>query len=135
MGNGWHMERDRPKDILSLQPDVLDHAREFVAVVYEQAPGRYRELLADSRFQRLLGQANALNHGKLFAYAEFDVFRAEFMLRFPGATAHACINAFSKLFLKNDISMTNLVRALEEYAARDLLYLQGRRNPAEDADD
>ena len=128
------MADERKKDIVSLQPDVLDHAREFVAVVYGQPPGRYMELQAEPRFQRLLSQANAFNHGKLFAYAEFDVFRTEFMRRFPEATAQACINAFSKLFLKNDISITNLVRALEDQAARDLRYLQGRRNPAADED-
>ena len=41
------------------------------------------------------------------------MFRREFMERFPEATPFACINAFSGLFLKNDISISNLVEYVE----------------------
>ena len=53
------------------------------------------------------------NHGKLYVYAEFCVFRSEFLGRFNDASPAACINAFSGLFLKNDISITNLVEFIE----------------------
>lgn len=93
--------------------DVLDHAREFVEVVHRAAPALYQSLCLEPRFADLLAQANTFNHGKLFAYAEFLVFREEFLRRFPQASKPACINAFSRLLLKNDISMTNLLDALE----------------------
>ena len=95
------------------QADLLDHSREFVEIVYRSAPGEYRALLHSERFQQILRNDNVFNYGKLFAYAEFAVFRKEFRTRFPEASAAACINAFSKLFLKNDISITNLVRFME----------------------
>ena len=53
--------------------------------------------------QRLLAEDNALNPGKIYAWAEYRVFRREFQARFPDASPKACINAFCKLFLKNDI--------------------------------
>lgn len=66
-----------------------------------------------ARFQRELEQDSRFNHGKLFAYAEFVVFRREFRARFPEASTATCINAFSGLFLKNDISITNLIDFVE----------------------
>ena len=63
-------------------------------------------------FSQWLGNP-VFNHGKLFAYAEFAVFRKEFQARFPRASDYACLNAFAGLFLKNDISMSNLVEYVE----------------------
>ncbi len=60
-----------------------------------------------------LERGGAFNHGKLYVYAEFSVFRREFLDRFPEASPAACINAFSGLFLKNDISIHNLVEFIE----------------------
>ena len=100
-------------DLVSVQADVLHHAAEFVELVYRQAPSEYQRLLASQRFAAEFGRGGSFNHGKLFAYAEFCVFRREFMQRFPEASAAACINAFSGLLLKNDISMHNLVEFVE----------------------
>lgn len=100
-------------DLTVIQASVLDHSREFVEVVYSQAPGEYRALLASGRFDRRLEHDLAFNHGKLFVYAEYAVFRREFLLRFPQASPFACINAFSSLLLKNDISISNLVEYCE----------------------
>ncbi|HET6593589.1 MAG TPA: hypothetical protein VFG48_11780 [Xanthomonadales bacterium] len=99
--------------LVAVQADVLHHAAEFVELVYRQAPGEYRRLLEAGRFVAELQGGGVFNHGKLYAYAEFSVFRREFALRFPDASPAACINAFSKLFLKNDISMHNLVEFVE----------------------
>ena len=93
--------------------DVLDHAAEFVEIVYRQAPVQYQHLLSTSRFQQELERDSSFNYGKLYAYAEFTVFRQEFVDRFPDASTAACINAFSGLFLKNDISIHNLVEYVE----------------------
>lgn len=106
-------ERTISTDVLSLQADVLDHSPEFVELVYQEAPGAYRDLLASGRYSRILDLENTFNHGKLFAYAEFSVFRREFQRRFPEASLASCINAFSSLFLKNDISIHNLVEFME----------------------
>ena len=100
-------------DLSVIQADVLDHAPEFVEIVYTQAPGAYRALLASGRFDARLARDPVFNHGKLFAYAEFAVFRKEFQARFPRASDYACLNAFAGLFLKNDISMSNLVEYVE----------------------
>jgi hypothetical protein len=107
--------KDQPvsTDVRSLQASVLDHAFEFVELVYEKAPGEYRRLLATGRFDRALEEVGTFNHGKLYAYAEFTVFRQEFLERFPDASPAACINAFSGLLLKNDISIHNLVEFVE----------------------
>jgi len=105
--------RDISTDISGLQTDLLDHSREFVELVYRSAPDEYRRLLDSEKFEGLLKEENAFNYGKLFAYAEFVVFRKEFKVRFPDAAPASCINAFCKLFLKNDISITNLVRFME----------------------
>ena len=100
-------------DVRGPRADVLDHAFEFVECVYGRAPGEYQRLIAEGRFRRVLGQGGSFNHGKLFVYAEFTVFRREFSRRFPEASPAACINAFSGLFLKNDISIHNLVEFVE----------------------
>jgi len=99
--------------LVSVQADVLHHAAEFVELVYRQAPLEYQRLLASDRFRPDLERGGTFNHGKLYAYAEFSVFRREFLDRFPEASAAACINAFSGLFLKNDISIHNLVEFVE----------------------
>ena len=99
--------------LIGVQADVLHHAAEFVELVYRQAPAEYRRLLDSGRFAANLQGGGAFNHGKLYAYAEFSVFRREFAERFPDASPAACINAFSKLFLKNDISIHNLVEFIE----------------------
>lgn len=106
---------------------VMDHAGEFVLHVAENTPGEYQRLLARDSVRQLLAGDNAFNPGKLYAYAEFRVFRLEFTSRFPDATSRACINAFCKLFLKNDISMSNLVAFLETDGSREVRLLQGRR--------
>ena len=108
------MNPDYPTTDLSvIQADVLDHAPEFVEIVYTQAPGAYRALLSSGRFDTRLARDPVFNHGKLFAYAEFAVFRKEFQSRFPRANDFACLNAFAGLFLKNDISMSNLIEYVE----------------------
>jgi len=99
--------------VLSIQADILDHSSEFVELVFREAPAEYRRLLASGHFRCELEQDSVFNHGKLFAYAEFVVFRGEFRDRFPDSSPAACINAFSSLFLKNDISITNLVDFVE----------------------
>lgn len=100
-------------DVSSLRANVLNHSSEFVKLVYRAAPGEYRQLLSLERFGLELSRDNRFNHGKLFVYAEFVVFRREFRTRFPDATQAACINAFCSLFMKNDISITNLVDFVE----------------------
>ena len=99
--------------LVSVQADVLHHAAEFVQLVYQQAPVEYRRLLDSGTLAAALKGGGIFNHGKLYAYAEFIVFRREFAERFPDASPAACINAFSKLFLKNDISIHNLVEFIE----------------------
>jgi len=93
--------------------EVLDHAAEFVEIVYRQAPVEYQRLISSDRFRTDLELSGSFNHGKLYTYAEFLAFRREFADRFPDATAAACINAFSGLFLKNDISIHNLLEFVE----------------------
>jgi len=100
-------------DVTGIDAEVLDHSSEFVEIVTRGAHAEYLRLLAGDRFRRELAQRSRFNHGKLFAYAEFTVFRREFRERFPDASPSACINAFSSLFLKNDISITNLVEYVE----------------------
>lgn len=106
------------------QAQVLDHAAEFVEIVYRAVPGEYEQLLDSGRFDGVLKQDNPFNNGKLFAYAEFVVFRREFRHRFPKASRVSCINAFCKLFLKNDISITNLVNFAEGAEEDELLLLK-----------
>mgnify|MGYP001813464354 CR=1 FL=1 len=114
-------------DLTVIQANVLDHSSEFVELVYRRAPEEYRALLAQARFRRELEQPGSFNHGKLYAYAEFSVFRREFNARFPEASAAACINAFSKLFLKNDISISNLVDYAEGAGDSEQLRLNAPR--------
>lgn len=96
-----------------MQASVLDHASEFVELVHERAPAEYRRLIESGAFQGELARESVFNHGKLYVYAEFRVFRSEFSRRFNDASPAACINAFSSLFLKNDISIHNLVEFVE----------------------
>jgi hypothetical protein len=103
-------------DAPGLNTEALNHSREFVELVARQAPGEYRALLASERFGADLAADNNFNFGQLYAYAEFAVFRREFRRRFPQASTASCINAFSKLFLKNDISISNLVEYMESPA-------------------
>ena len=110
-------------DLAVIQAGVLDHSREFVEIVYRQAPVEFRALLSSGRFDARLARDPAFNHGKLYAYAEFAVFRREFRARFPEATPFACINAFSGLFLKNDISVSNLVEYMEGGEDEEQLFL------------
>jgi hypothetical protein len=105
--------RELTADPAGLQADVLDHAQEFVEIVAGSAPAEYYKLLELAAARRALVEGNNFNHGKLFAYAEFRVFRREFSSRFPQASPAACINAFCRVFLKNDISITNLVNFME----------------------
>lgn len=107
-------------------PDVLDHASEFVEVVISKAPEVYRRLLESGRYRKLLEEAATFNHGKLYAWSEFLVFRAEFKSRFPDASDRACINAFSRLLLKNDISITNLAEAVEGRFSEEFRMLKQR---------
>jgi len=106
-------ERPISTEVSGLRASVLDHSSEFVELVYRDAPAEYRRLMALERFRLELGRQSRFNHGKLYAYAEFVVFRREFRERFPDASPAACINAFSSLLLKNDISVTNLVEFVE----------------------
>lgn len=107
------MSKDLTTDSESVQVDLLDHAGEFVARVAAAAAAEYERLLLQDEIRALLAADNAFNPGKLFAWAEFRVFRREFRHRFPEASGQACINAFCKLFLKNDISMSNLAAMME----------------------
>lgn len=116
-------DRQVSTDVLSFQFDVLDHSREFVELVNREAPAEYQGLVASERFQLQLKQENTFNYGKLFVYAEFAVFRREFQHRFPAASPAACINAFSGLFLKNDISIHNLIEFMEGADDREQLRL------------
>ncbi len=112
--------------------DTMDHAAEFAAQVAEHAPARYRSLLESPDMAHRLATQPAFNPGKLFAWAEFLVFRDEFRERFPDATAAACMNAFCRLFLKNDISMSNLARAMEPGDEGDLERLERLGRPGRD---
>lgn len=100
-------------ELVTTSADVLDHAAEFVEIVYRQAPVEYHRLVSSGRFQPDLERSASFNHGKLYVYAEFVAFRREFLDRFPEASPAACINAFAGLFLKNDISIHNLLEHVE----------------------
>ena len=97
----------------SLEPILLDHSQDFVRLVCEQSQAEYDRLMGSRHIQQILGQENNFNFGKVFVFAEFVVFRREFKCRFLELSGVACINAFSRLFLKNDISISNLVRFME----------------------
>jgi hypothetical protein len=98
-----------------VEAETLDHAGEFVVRVAEEAPAEYAALLEEPSIRRRLAESNAFNPGKLYAWAEYRVFRREFRRRFPDATPRACINA---------ISMSNLVRTLEAPHGEDLELLE-----------
>jgi hypothetical protein len=104
---------DSSGELVNVQADVLHHAAEFVELVYRQAPVEYQRLLNSERFRPEFERGGTFNHGKLYVFAEFSVFRREFLERFPAASPAACINAFSGLLLKNDISIHNLVEFIE----------------------
>ncbi len=123
-------QKESPGTLVSVQADVLHHAADFVELVYRQAPAEYRRLLASDRFRPDLARGGTFNHGKLYAYAEFSVFRRGFTERFPEASPAACINAFSGLLLKNDISIHNLVEFIEGADDRGQLRLNSP-NPQE----
>lgn len=116
-------DRSLSVDVSEFRANVLDHSREFVQLVHRQVFAEYEALLASGRFDRDLAQVKTFNHGRLFSYAEFVVFRREFRSRFPDASPAACVNAFSSLFLKNDISITNLIDYVEGPADREQLLL------------
>lgn len=120
-------DKDQLPQALPGEADALDHAGEFAARVADETPAEFTGLMASPTVQALLSGENALNPGKVYAWAEYRVFRREFRQRFPGAGKKACINAFCRLFLKNDISMSNLVRALEADQGEDLARLEQRR--------
>ncbi len=118
------MKRDLTCKASEQPADVMDHARELVTIVYKAAPGEYKRLLQSPRIQGAIKASNNFNHGKVFAYAEYRVFRQEFETRFPEAAPETCINAFCKLFLKNDISITNLVRFMTSSTDAEMLLLK-----------
>ena len=121
VSSGIMTDRSKSKDVLSLHASVLDHSIDFVELVYDKAPAEYRALVDSRKYDLLLEQTNTFNYGKLFVYAEYRVFRTEFLHRFPEAGNSACINAFSGLFLKNDISITNLLQFIEGTDERAIL--------------
>lgn len=120
-----------PKPLINqpdaISPETLDHARELVGIVIERVPAVYRDLLAAPKVRQRLSDAVSFNHGKVLAWAQFLVFRQEFIKRFPEASHSACINAFCGLFLKNDISMTNLADVMEVENEDGLQHLTGRK--------
>jgi len=115
-------ELDRPER--DAHTSALDHAAEFVERVANQAPARYQALLGSPDIARRLAIEPAFNQGKLYAWAEYLAFRDEFRRRFPDASTEACMNAFCRLFLKNDISLSNLARAMEPEDDGELRRLQ-----------
>ena len=106
---------DMTRHAIRAESEVLDHAAEFVALVAREAPQRYAAWVELPEVERLLTDRNAFNAGKLHAWAEYTVFREEFRKRFPDAEDAGCINAFCKLFLKNDISLSTLVTFMEAW--------------------
>ena len=108
------MKKDLTRHSEPQESEVLDHSRDLVECVYRTAPAEYHRLVDSEHGQWLLQQQRTFNYGKLFIYAEFVVFRREFLNRFPEASQAACINAFSTLFMKNDISITNLLLLIED---------------------
>jgi hypothetical protein len=118
------MKRDLTDNAPSQYTGVMDHARELVTIVYKAAPGEYKRLLKLPRIHAAISANNNFNYGKVFAFAEYVVFRKEFKARFPAAKPKSCINAFCRLFLKNDISITNLVNFMEGGTEEELLMLK-----------
>jgi len=118
------MTRDLTDNVQSQHTGVMDHARELVTIVYKTAPGEYKRLLRVPRIHAAISASNNFNYGKVFAFAEYVVFRKEFNARFPDENSKSCINAFCRLFLKNDISITNLVNFMEGGRDEELLMLK-----------
>ena len=106
------------------RPDVMDHARELVDIVFQAAPREYARLLKQAPVRVAISATNNFNYGKVYAFAEYVVFRKEFKARFPEAGSESCINSFSRLFLKNDISITNLVNFMEGSTDEEMLLLK-----------
>lgn len=121
------MTRDLTDNVPSRHTGVMDHARELVTIVYKGAPAEYKRLLKLSRITKAIAATNNFNYGKVFAFAEYLVFRREFNARFPAASSQSCINAFSSLFLKNDISITNLVNFMEGSRDEEMLLLKKKQ--------
>ena len=118
------MKRDLTDSVPGQHTGVMDHARELVTVVYKAAPGEYKRLLKVPRIHAAISASNNFNYGKVFAFAEYVVFRKEFKARFPDANTKSCINAFCRLFLKNDISISNLVKFMEGSTDGEMLLLK-----------
>ena len=89
---------------------------------------RSRRRIGNGKRSRILlksiSASNNFNYGKVFAFAEYVVFRKEFNARFPDENSKSCINAFCRLFLKNDISITNLVNFMEGGTDEEMLLLK-----------
>jgi hypothetical protein len=122
--NKYTMNRELTDSAASQHTGVMDHARELVTIVYKAAPGEYNRLLKVPRIRGAIAATNNFNYGKVFAFAEYVAFRREFKARFPEAGPESCINAFSRLFLKNDISITNLVNFMEGNTDEEMLLLK-----------
>ena len=56
-------------DLSVIQASVLDHASEFVEIVYSQAPRAYRALLASGRFDTRLARAGGYRQGQTVSAA------------------------------------------------------------------
>lgn len=126
------MTRDISVEVQSFHAEVIDHSEEFVAIVHQSALAMYRKLIDSPQVRRQLAASNNFNYGKVYVYAEYVIFRQEFQLRFPKASAAACINSFSGLLLKNDISITNLIDYMEQSLGPEIELLankQSRRKP------
>jgi hypothetical protein len=108
------MAREISVDTQSVHAEVIDHSEEFVAIVQQSALAVYHTLVDSPQVRGQLSASNNFNYGKAYAYAEYIVFRKEFLHRFPQASVAACINSFCGLLLKNDISITNLVDYMEQ---------------------
>jgi hypothetical protein len=111
------LERSLTQPTAAADQVLLDHASEFVDRVARLAPERFRDWHRQEGVLELLRGDNAFNAGKLYAWAEYEVFREEFDTRFPEASAEACINAFCRLFMKNDVSISRLVEFMEQWLA------------------
>ena len=118
------MKRDLTDNDPGKNTGVMNHARELVTVVYKAAPGEYKRLLKVPRIHAAISASNNFNYGKVFAFAEYVVFRKEFNARFPDENSKSCINAFCRLLLKNDISITNLVNFMEGGTDEEMLLLK-----------
>lgn len=108
------VQNDHALQEVKAETQALNHAREFVEWVSREAAQRYQELLLSGRYDALLNDVGRFNHGQLYAFAEYQVFEEEFQRRFPDTGHTERVNAFCSLFMKNDISISNLLAAVEE---------------------